>query len=93
MMVARSRAHSSSVRGVIANDVLADRMLDVLHIAPTLGIAVLQPNKRSGDVGRHVFGVVNNNWLFAPGRHEDLDGLPGIRLAASFFRRTCRAGE
>jgi hypothetical protein len=66
----------------IADDVLAEDMLDVLNIAPVLGITVLQPNKRSGDVGRAVLGVVNNNGLFAPGRHEDLDRFVVIAVGA-----------
>ena len=66
----------------IADDVLAHDMLDVLHVAPTLGIAVLQPNKRSSDVGRTMLDVVHDNGLFAPGRHEDLDRVVTVAVGA-----------
>jgi len=56
---------------VIADDVLAEHVLDVLYVAPVIRIAVLQPNKRSADVRRTVLNVMHDNWLFAPGRHED----------------------
>jgi hypothetical protein len=35
---------------MIADDVLADGMIDLLRITPTFGIAILQPNKRRSDV-------------------------------------------
>jgi hypothetical protein len=59
----------------IADDVLARHMLDVLHVAPTIGIAVLQPNKRSSDVWWTMLGVVNNNGLFAASWHENFDSI------------------
>jgi hypothetical protein len=70
----------------IADDVLADRMLDVLNVTPVFWISVLQPNKRSADVWWTVLGVVHDNRLFAPGRHEDLDGFVVIAEAALIER-------
>jgi len=67
---------------MIADEVLAEDMLDVLNVTPTIGISVLQLNKRRGDVGRTVHGVVNNNGLFAPGRHEDFHGIVVIAVGA-----------
>jgi hypothetical protein len=83
----------------ITDDVLAHHMLDVLHIAPTLGISVLQPNKRSPDVWWTVLDVVNNNWLFAPSWHEDLHGFVVIAVGAlveralDALRRTIDEGD
>jgi hypothetical protein len=50
----------------VADDVLAEHVLNVLCITPTFGITVLQPNKRRANIGRAMLGVVNNNGLFAP---------------------------
>jgi hypothetical protein len=50
-------------------------MLDVLYVAPTIWITILQPNKRRANIRWTVLGVVNNNRLFAPGWHEDLDSV------------------
>jgi hypothetical protein len=47
-----------------------------------LRISVLQPNKRGADVRMTVLDVVNNNWLFAPGRHEDLDRVVTVAVRA-----------
>jgi hypothetical protein len=41
-------------------------MLDVLDVAPTLVIAVLQPNESSSNIRRAMFDVVNDDRLFAP---------------------------
>ena len=77
----------------IADDVLAHDMLDVLHIAPTIGITVLQPNKRSSDVGRTVLNVVHDDRLFAPGRHEDLDRFVVIPIGALIERALNGGGQ
>jgi hypothetical protein len=50
----------------VADDVLADRVLDLLCVTPAFRIAVLQPDKRSADVGRAMLDVVNDDRLFAP---------------------------
>ena len=67
-------------------------MLDVLNVTPTLWITVLQPNKRSADVRRTVLGVVNDHRLFAPGRHEDFDGIVVIAVGA-LVERALDAGD
>jgi hypothetical protein len=36
---------------MITDDVLADCMLNILNITPVFWIAVLQPDKRSRDIG------------------------------------------
>jgi hypothetical protein len=64
----------------IADDVLAHDMLNVLNVAPALGIAVLQPNKRSTNVRRTMLHVVNDNWLLRTSRHEDLDGVVTVAV-------------
>ena len=65
-----------------ADDVLAQDVLNVLHITPTLRISVLEPDESSSDVRRAVLDVVNDNWLFAPGRHEDLDRVVTVAVGA-----------
>ena len=50
-------------------------MFDLLCITPALGIAVLQPNKRSSNIGRTMLDVMNNNGLFASSWHENFDGF------------------
>ena len=65
-----------------ADDVLAQDVLNVLHITPTLRISVLEPDESSSDVRRAVLDVVNDDRLFAPGRHEDLDGFVVIAVGA-----------
>ena len=57
-------------------------MFDVLDIAPALGIAVLQPNKRSSNIGWTMLGVMDDDSLFAPSRHEDLHGIIVIAVGA-----------
>jgi hypothetical protein len=64
----------------IADDVLAEHVIDVLHVAPVIWISILQPEHASCDVRWHVLDVVNNNGLFAPGGHEDLDGFIVIAI-------------
>jgi hypothetical protein len=66
----------------IADDVLAEHMLDVLHIAPAIWIAVLQPNKSSSDIGRQMFGVMNDNRLLRTSWHEDLARIIVIAVGA-----------
>jgi hypothetical protein len=56
---------------LVRDDVVAEHVLDVLHVAPVLGITVLQPDECCTNIGWNVLGVVNNNRLFAPGRHEN----------------------
>jgi len=38
----------------VADDVLPEQVRDVLHIAPVLRVAVLQPKNTRRDIGRHV---------------------------------------
>jgi hypothetical protein len=57
-------------------------MLDVLHVAPTLGISVLEPDECSSNVARAMLGVVHDDRLFAPSRHEDLNGVIVIAIGA-----------
>jgi hypothetical protein len=57
----------------IADDVLAEDVLDVLHVTPALWISVLEPDEGGTDVGRAMLGVVHDNRLFVPSRHEDFD--------------------
>ena len=78
---------------LVADDVLAEHVLDVLHIARTIRITVLQPNKRSADVRRTVLNVMHDNWLFAPGRHEDLDRLVVIPIGALIERALNGGGQ
>jgi hypothetical protein len=54
---------------------LAQHVLDVLYIAPAIGIAILQPDECSADVWWTMLGVVNDDRLFAPSRHENFDSL------------------
>jgi hypothetical protein len=75
----------------IADDVLAHDMLDVLHIAPALGISVLQPNKRRANIRRAMLGVVNNNWLLRTSRHEDLDRVVTVAVG-TLAERALNAG-
>ncbi len=65
-------------------------MLDVLNVTPTLGIAVLQPNKCRTDVSWNVLHVVNNNGLFAPSWHENFDSFVVIAVG-SFVQRALNA--
>jgi hypothetical protein len=67
---------------LVRDDVLAQHMLDVLHITPTFGITVLQPNKRRSDIRWTMLDVVNNNRLLRTSRHEDLDGFVVIAVGA-----------
>jgi len=57
-------------------------MLNVLDVAPVLGISVLQPDEGSSDVSWDVFGVVDNDRLLRAGWHEDFDGIVVIAEAA-----------
>ena len=41
----------------IADDVLPEHVRDILHVAPVLRVAVLQPEDARRDVGRHVLDV------------------------------------
>ena len=66
--------------GLVADDVLAHHMFNVLDVTPVLSVAVLQPNKRN------VFGVVDNDRLFSFSRHEDLDGIIVIAVGALIER-------
>ncbi len=61
-------------------------MLDVLYIAPVLGITVLQPDEGSSNVSWNMFGVVNDHRLFAPSWHEDLDSIIVIAVSALIER-------
>jgi type I restriction enzyme M protein len=70
----------------VRDDVLAHHMLDVLYIAPVLGITVLQPNKRSTNIRRTMLHVVNNNWLLRTSRHEDLDGVVTVTIGTLIER-------
>ena len=45
-------------------------------------ITVLQPDECSADVCWNVLHIVNNNWLFAPGRHENFCCFVVIAKAA-----------
>jgi hypothetical protein len=53
-------------------DVFAEEVTDVLHVTPVFRIAVLQPEHAGCDVRRKASDVDDDNWLFAPGRQEDL---------------------
>ena len=47
-------------------------MFHILDVTPVLGISVLQPDECSSDISWHMLEVMNDDWLFAPGWHEDL---------------------
>jgi hypothetical protein len=47
-----------------------------------LGIAVLQPNKRSANIWWTMLGVMNDHRLLGTSRHEDLDGIIVIAVGA-----------
>jgi hypothetical protein len=49
----------------VANDVLPEHVRDILHVAPVLRVAVLQPEDARRDVGRHVLDVLGVHGLFA----------------------------
>ena len=68
----------------------ASRSSRARKFTPVLRISVLQPNKRGADVRMTVLGVVNNNWLFAPSWHEDLDSVIVIAVGA-LIERTLNA--
>jgi hypothetical protein len=51
-----------------------------LCVTPTLRIAVLQPDECSSNIGRAMLGVMHDNWLFAPGGHEDLDRVVTVAI-------------
>jgi hypothetical protein len=51
---------------MIADEVLAEDVLDVLHITPPIWISVLQPDEGSANIRRTMLSVVHDNWLFAP---------------------------
>jgi hypothetical protein len=75
---------------MIRDDVLAHHMLDVLHVTPTLGISVLQPDKCSADVGRTVLGVVHDDRLFAPSWHEDFHCSVVVQLRCAVWTGVTR---
>jgi hypothetical protein len=41
----------------VADDVLPEHVRDVLHVAPVLRVAVLQPEDAGGDVGRNALDM------------------------------------
>jgi hypothetical protein len=75
---------------LVRDQILAEHMFHILNIAPPIGIAVLQPNKRSSNISWNVFLVVDDDRLFAPSRHEDFDGIVVI-AEATLVERTLNA--
>jgi hypothetical protein len=74
----------------ITDDVLAEHVVNVLHISPVLWIAVLQPEDAGCDVGRHVLDVMRVHEFFGAGRHEDLHCIVVIAIG-SLAERARRA--
>jgi hypothetical protein len=79
--------------GMIRDQILAEEVIDVLHITPTLGISVLQPDERGCYVRWTMLDVVNNNRLLGSSRHENFDGLVVIAVGALVERALDAGGE
>jgi hypothetical protein len=69
---------------------LTEDMINILNITAVIRIAILQPEHASCDVGRNALGVMHDNGLFAPGRHENLDGF--VVIAIRWLDRSTRGG-
>ena len=61
-------------------------MRDVLHVAPVLRVAVLQPEDAGGDVGRHVLDVGRVNRFISSSGPEDLDRVKAVAVGTAVER-------
>ena len=65
-------------------------MIDILNIAPILGVSVLQPEDAGSNIRRHVFDVLHDDRLFGAGRREDRHCIMAIAVG-SLVERARRA--
>ena len=70
-IVARSRAHSSSVIGLSLMMYFPSTVRDVPLRLADLGVAVLQPEDTRGDIRRHMLDVASTHWFGVTSGHED----------------------
>jgi hypothetical protein len=70
----------------ITDDVLAEDVLDILHVTPALWITVLQPNKRRTNIRWAMLDVMHDDGLFAPSWHENFHSVIVIAVGALIER-------
>ena len=66
--------------------------VDVPHVSPVLGVAVLQPEDTRGDIRRHMLDVASTHWFGVTSGHEDFCCLVVIADGTG-VERTLHDGE